>query len=98
MLRKFICRSANVARRASYQLVAAPQLQAGLYLPVFNAVAVKFLVAAGFPALRARKVAAGKNGLLDAVRGDIPSSIRPYPYGNSIFATVATVKRKAAST
>jgi hypothetical protein len=52
-------------------------LQAGLYLPVFNAVAVKFLVAAGFPALRARKVAAGKNGLLDAVRGDIPSSIRP---------------------
>ena len=36
MLRKFICRSANVARRASYQLVAGPQLQAGLYLPVFK--------------------------------------------------------------
>lgn len=52
---------------------------------------------AGFPALRARKVAVDKNGLLDAVRGDIPSSIRPYPYGNFVVAAVATVERKATS-
>jgi hypothetical protein len=66
-------------------------------LPVFSTVAVKFLVAAGFLALRASKVTADKNGLLDAVRGDIPSSIRLYPYGNFVLAVVATVKRKATS-
>ncbi len=38
-----------------------------------------------------------KNGLLDAMRGDIPSSIRPYPYGNCVLAAVATVKPKATS-
>jgi hypothetical protein len=57
-------------------------------------VGLKFLIAAAFSALRACKVAADKNGLLDAVRGDVPSSIRPYPYGNFVLAAVATIKRK----
>ena len=38
-----------------------------------------------------------RNGLLDAVRADIPSSIRPYPYGNFILAVVAAVNRNADS-
>ena len=47
--------------------------------------------------LRVRKIVADKNSLLDAVRGDIPSSIRAYSYGNFILAAVAAVKRRATS-
>jgi hypothetical protein len=60
MLRKFICRSTNVARRTSYQFASVQHRGR------------QNLVAAGFLALRASKVTADENGLLDAVQSRHP--------------------------